>query len=101
MRKTLFSTAVSVALVNGTVSTSSDIITANCTGMLDLNVYTFDPDLPKQDVEGIGSADFSMDDTMILLRGAFGTYRFDLKVGTLYHNDSDTGLYCTYSGLKP
>lgn len=77
----------------------AETITANCTGMLNLDIYTFDTALPKQDIIGIGPADVAITDQMIVLTGAFGEYRFDLKVGTLYHNGSDTGLYCTYSGL--
>lgn len=76
------------------------IVKANCTGMIDLNVYTFDTDKPTQDVAQIGEADFAMDADFIVLTGAFGEYRFDLDAGTLYHNGKDTGLYCTYSGLE-
>lgn len=74
----------------------ADIVTANCTGMLDLDIYTFDTTLDRQDIAGIGLADFTMDEDAIRLEGDFGSYRFDLNAGTLYHNDSDTGLYCTY-----
>ena len=73
-------------------------VTANCTGMLDFDIYSFDTEKPVQDVNKIGTANFQMDDKAIVLTGKFGEYRFDLKVGTLYHNGSDTGIYCTYSG---
>jgi hypothetical protein len=75
-------------------------ITANCTGMLDLNIYEIDTDQPTQDVAGIGASTVSVTADEIRLEGDFGQYRFDLKAGTLYHNDSDTGLYCTYKGLE-
>jgi hypothetical protein len=78
---------------------SAGPVTANCTGMFNLDVYTFDPALPTQDVANIGTAEVAFSDQAIVLTGAFGEYRFDLKVGTLYHNGSDTGVYCTYSGL--
>jgi len=75
-------------------------ITANCTGMLDLDVYTFDSEQPTQEVGKLGTARFLMTADEIRLEGTFGVYRFDLKNGTLYHNDRDTGLYCTYRGLQ-
>lgn len=76
---------------------SAEIITANCTGMFDLEIYEMDAELESQEVEGIGMADFSMDEEFIVLTGDFGEYKFDLEAGTLYHDESDTGLYCTYS----
>ena len=78
---------------------SADVITANCTGMLNFDIYTFDTEKPTQEIENIGTAEFSMDEDFIYLRGTFGEYKFDLKAGTLYHNESDTSVYCTYSGL--
>jgi hypothetical protein len=65
--------------------------------MFDLNIYKVDTELETQEVEGIGTADFAMDAEFIVLTGEFGEYKFDLEAGTLYHNESDTGLYCTYS----
>lgn len=79
---------------------SADIITANCTGMMDLKVHRFDTSLTRQDVAEIGTGDVTIDADAIVLKGAFGTYRFDLKVGTLYHDGRDTGLYCTYDTEK-
>jgi hypothetical protein len=79
-----------------TVPAYADIIITNCTGMLNLDRYEFDTDQPEQDVAGIGPSTFSMDEQEIRLLGNFGEYRFDLNVGTLYHNGTDTGLYCTY-----
>lgn len=75
----------------------ADVITANCTGMMDLNIYTFDTALPEQEVAGIGTGSFRIDDDAIVMTGTFGEYRFDRKVGTLYQDGRDTGLYCTYS----
>ena len=75
---------------------SADTITANCTGMFELDIYKFDTTKAEQDVDGIGASEFEMDASEIRLRGAFGEYRFDLNAGTLYHTDSDTGVYCTY-----
>jgi hypothetical protein len=48
-------------------------------------------------VAPLGPAQVSIDDEAIVLTGAFGEYRFMLRGGTLYHNGSDTGLYCTYA----
>ena len=93
----LFAVGLTALVTPGPVSAGT--ITANCTGMFNLDVYTFESTLPKQDVASIGSADVTISDQEIVLKGAFGEYRFDLKVGTLYHNGSDTGVYCTYSGL--
>jgi len=53
--------------------------------------------MASQEVENIGMSDTVIDDEAIVLTGDFGEYRFDLNVGTLYHNGSDTGVYCTYS----
>lgn len=88
--------AIGAICAGGAGAAAADIVTANCTGMLDLDVYKFDTTLASQDIDGIGMADVTMDDDAIRLEGDFGTYVFDLNVGTLYHNDSDTGLYCTY-----
>lgn len=87
-------------LMSPTVASAAETVTANCTGMLDLNVYEFDPTLATQEIEGIGNAGFVMNSDEIRLSGDFGEYRFDLKAGTLYHNGNDTGLYCTYKGLE-
>jgi len=96
-KKTRFvGAAFGLALLIGAVPALADTITANCTGMLNLDKYEFDTDLAEQDVAGIGLSEFSINELEIRLLGDFGEYRFDLKVGTLYHNGSDTGLYCTY-----
>lgn len=92
--------AISFASLMVTVPAHADTITANCTGMLNLDRYEFDTDQPEQDVAGIGPSTFSIDEQEIRLVGDFGEYRFDLKVGTLYHNGSDTGLYCTYRTIE-
>lgn len=72
-------------------------ITADCTGMLDHDIYVIATDTPQQDVAPLGPAQVIIDDEAIVLTGAFGEYRFMLRGGTLYHNGSDTGLYCTYA----
>jgi hypothetical protein len=94
----VFWSALGLALIMPGLA-SATTITANCTGMLDLNIYEIDPTLETQEVEGIGLSTITKSDDEIRLAGDFGEYRFDLKAGTLYHNDSDTGLYCTYKGL--
>ena len=81
------------------LSATAETITANCTGMLNFDIYNFDSKAPQQTVEGIGEANFELTEDAIILTGAFGEYRFDIEVGTLYHNGSDTGIYCTYTGL--
>lgn len=91
--------AVAIAMSGPVATAAAATITANCTGMLNLDVYTFDPGLQTQEVAPLGTAEFSMTEDEIRLVGAFGVYRFDLKRGTLYHNDRDTGVYCTYTGL--
>ncbi len=97
--KIAFITAIGLLALMPAGPASAGTITANCTGMFNLDIYEFDKTLAKQDVAGIGSADVTITDAEIVLKGAFGDYRFDLKAGTLYHNGSDTGVYCTYSGL--
>jgi hypothetical protein len=81
------------------VSATAEIITANCTGMLNFDIYKFDSEAPQQMVEGIGEANFELIEDSIILTGVFGEYRFNIEAGTLYHNGSDTGIYCTYTGL--
>ncbi len=81
------------------VSASAETITANCTGMLNFDIYNFDTEAPLQTVEGIGEANYERTEDAIILTGDFGEYRFDILLGTLYHNGSDTGIYCTYTGL--
>jgi len=76
---------------------SAESIVANCTGMVNFDIYTIDTQMASQEVENIGMSDTVIDDEAIVLTGDFGEYRFDLNVGTLYHNGSDTGVYCTYS----
>ena len=71
-------------------------IVANCTGMVNLDIYTIDTEKQAQDVAIIGTSDVTITDKAILLTGAFGSYEFALDVGTLYHNGTDTGVYCTY-----
>lgn len=95
-RKRFIGAAIGFVSLVVTVPAHADTITANCTGMLNLDRYEFDDDQPEQDVAGIGPSTFSIDDQEIRLLGDFGEYRFDLNVGTLYHNGTDTGLYCTY-----
>ena len=79
---------------------AESIITANCTGMMDLEIYNFNPAEELQVVPGYGEVKLVLSEEFITLSGEFGQKRFDLKAGTLYFNDSDTGLYCTYKGLK-
>ena len=75
---------------------TAEVIVANCTGMVNFDIYTFDTEEPVQEVALIGMAEVTVSDKSILLTGAFGTYEFDISVGTLYHNGTDTGVYCTY-----
>lgn len=99
MDRRFLAAVVGLAALTLPVMASAEIITANCTGMVNLDIYKIDPTQPVQDVDGIGTSQVTITDAEILLEGAFGVYRFDLKAGTLYHNDSDTGVYCTYKGL--
>lgn len=89
--------ATALVFAVGSTQASAQTLIANCTGMIDLNIYQIDMDKPSQNVDGIGQSEVVIDEDKILLQGKFGEYRFDRKVGTLYHNDSDTGIYCTYS----
>jgi hypothetical protein len=75
---------------------SADTIVANCTSMVDFDIYTIDTEEPTQEIALIGTAEVAIDEKNIVLTGDFGEYKFDLEVGTLYHNDSDTSIYCTY-----
>ncbi|MBM3612489.1 MAG: hypothetical protein FJX19_05935 [Alphaproteobacteria bacterium] len=75
----------------------AETITANCTGMFNLDVYVIDAAKSSQEVAGVGLAEVTITEEAILLVGSFGEVRFDLKVGTLYKNGSDTGIYCTYA----
>ncbi|MDE0211826.1 MAG: hypothetical protein F4Z55_01615 [Boseongicola sp. SB0667_bin_21] len=72
-------------------------IEANCTGMVDFDIYTIDTEEPVQDVALIGTSNVAIDDEFIILTGEFGEYKFDLNRGTLYRDGNDTGIYCTYS----
>jgi hypothetical protein len=72
-------------------------IVANCTGMVNFDIYTIDTELEEQEIEIIGQSTVEITEEAILLTGAYGEVRFDLKVGTLYENGTDTGVYCTYS----
>lgn len=92
-------TAASAALSLIATMVQAETVTVTCTGMLDFDVYTIDTALEIQVIEGIGDARVTLTDGEILLDGAFGVYRFDLKAGTKYHNDKDTGIYCTYRGF--
>lgn len=76
---------------------AAEKIIANCTGMLDFDIYTIDTEAESQLIEPIGQAEVSIDDDFIILTGTFGEYKFDRNAGTLYHNDRDTSIYCTYS----
>ena len=98
--RTILSTAPFLAATLAAGAAWSDMLTANCTGMLDVNVYKIDLALGTQVVDGIGDAVVTVSEDAILLDGAFGQYRFDRKVGTLYHDEKDTGLYCTYAVLS-
>lgn len=93
--------ACALGLAAGTAAAPSQaaIIVANCTGMVNFDIYNLDDDQPVQEVEGVGKAEYERNDDFILLRGAFGEMKFDLKAGTLYRNGSDTGIYCTYTGI--
>jgi len=75
----------------------AETITANCTGMFNLDVYVIDGAKPSQEVAGVGPAEVTINEEAIVLVGSFGEMRFDLKVGILYKNGSDTGIYCTYA----
>jgi len=72
-------------------------IVANCTGMVNFDIYTIDTELAEQDVEIVGKAMVDIDEKAITLTGPFGEMVFDRKLGTLYQNGSDTGVYYTYS----
>ncbi|MYA87350.1 MAG: hypothetical protein F4X97_02650 [Boseongicola sp. SB0662_bin_57] len=72
-------------------------IEANCTGMVDFDIYTIDTEKPVQEIALIGKSTVAIDDEFIVLTGDFGEYKFDLNRGTLYRDGSDTGIYCTYS----
>ncbi len=75
----------------------SGIVVANCTGMVDFDIYKIDEDLPEQDINIIGKSKVKFEENFIILTGAYGEVKFDLKLGTLFQNGSDTGIYCTYS----
>ncbi|GGD41906.1 hypothetical protein [Sinisalibacter lacisalsi] len=89
--------ALALSVVMLPQAVSAETIIANCTGMLDFDIYTIDTSQSSQEVENIGMAEVTVEEEAILLTGEFGEYRFDLEAGTLYHNGSDTGVYCTYS----
>lgn len=72
-------------------------IIANCTGMVNFDIYTIDTEKADQEVEIVGKAMVEIDEQAITLTGSFGEMVFDRKLGTLYQNGSDTGVYCTYS----
>ena len=98
-RRIALAVAAGAAVLAMPVGALAGTVTANCTGMLNLDIYEIDTGRDTQDVAGIGASAVTVSEDEIVLTGAFGSYRFDLKAGTLYHNDSDTGVYCTYKGL--
>lgn len=102
MRLIKTASIVACAGLIGAASPSwSESIVANCTGMVNFDIYTIDTEESSQEIENIGLSEVSfVEDMEIVLTGDFGEYRFDRKVGTLYHNGSDTGVYCTYSTKK-
>lgn len=89
---------LAVAISAFPLAATAGTITANCTGMMDFDIYTFDTEKEMQEINKIGMSKVEITDEAIVLTGDFGDYRFDLGVGTLYHNGTDTGIYCTYSG---
>ncbi len=89
--------ALLIGFMFGAAPAQAEKIVANCTGMVNFDIYTIDSTLEEQDVEKLGPSVATIDDEAIVLTGAYGEVRFDLKVGTLYENGSDTGVYCTYS----
>ena len=88
-----------VAMAMSTGPAAAGTIVANCTGMIEDNVYRFDTDLTTQEIAGIGTGEVSIDDTEIRFEGAFGEYRFDREIGTEYLNERDTGNFCTFKVL--
>ena len=78
----------------------AETVEANCTGMFDLDIYQIDLEQPQQEIAGLGQAEVTVTEEAIIAKGGFGEYRFDRKVGTLYVDGSDSGLYCTYSTPK-
>lgn len=86
-----------IALLAVVPSARAEVLEANCTGMLNLDIYRIDTELPVQQVEGIGEAKLEMDEAAIVLTGTFGEYRFDRQAGTLYIDGRDSGIYCTWS----
>lgn len=99
-RRTIPAAALTLAVLTPPLAAAAGTITANCTGMIDNRIFRIESGQPEQEIEGLGPANVSVDDGAIRLEGAFGEYRLDLKAGTLYHNDRDTGLYCTYRGIR-
>ena len=75
----------------------SGVVIANCTGMVDFDIYKIDEDLLEQDINIIGKSKVKFQENVIILTGSYGEVKFDLKLGTMYRNGSDTGIYCTYS----
>ena len=75
----------------------SGVVIANCTGMVDFDIYKIDEDLLEQDINIIGKSKVNFQENVIILTGSYGEVKFDLKLGTMYRNGSDTGIYCTYS----
>ena len=65
--------------------------------MVDFDIYKIDEDLLEQDIAIIGKSKVKFQENVIILTGSYGEVKFDLKLGTMYRNGSDTGIYCTYS----
>ena len=86
-----------MVLLGSVHAAMAEKIEANCTGMIDFDIYTIDTEEPIQDIALIGTSSVAIDDEFIILTGDFGEYKFDLNRGTLYRDGSDTGIYCTYS----
>jgi hypothetical protein len=93
--------ALGLALALLTGAAQAETMVANCTGMFNLDIYRIDTTLPVQDVEGLGRAELVMDEDAVVLTGSFGEYKFDRKLGTLYVDGSDSGIYCTWSSPRP
>lgn len=88
-----------LALTVLSLGAQAKTVEANCTGMFNLDTYSFDTEKPEQEVSGIGTGAFEMTETEITMTGSFGEYRFELKGGKLYQDGKDTGVHCTYKGL--
>ena len=79
-----------MVLLGSVHAAMAEKIEANCTGMIDFDIYTIDTEEPIQDIALIGTSNVAIDDEFIILTGDFGEYKFDLNRGTLYRDGSDT-----------